>query len=95
MPYECLKKGEWLITVKPDSTMWIDLLYENLRGSSVPGGFLIIVIDPEKYDDVKREYDKVKNDYTKCQDFYDSLAGRNTYSMYLREEYKRLGYNVP
>lgn len=94
MPYECLKKGEWLITVKPDSTMWIDLLYEDLKGSSVPGGFLIIVIDPEKYDDVKREYDKVKNDYAKREAFLDSLGGK-TDSEYYREELKRAGYNIP
>ena len=94
MPYECLKKGEWLITVKPDSTMWIDLLYEDLEGSSVPGGFLIIVIDPEKYDDVKREYDKVKNDYAKKEAFLDSLGGK-TDSEYYREELKRAGFNIP
>ena len=90
MPYECMKKGEWLITVKPDSTMWIDLLYEDLRGQFVPGGFLIIVIEPEKYDDVKREYDKIKNDYNKSQSFFDSLSGSPTYSDYIKKEWERI-----
>ena len=95
IPYECMKKEEWIITLKPDTTQWIDFKIEKFSGRPIPGGFLIIVIDPEKYDDVKREYDKVKDDYAKSQAFIDSLAGRNTCSMYIREEYKRLGYNVP
>ncbi len=95
IPPKCLMKGEWIITLKPDTTQWIDYNIEKFRGRPTPGGFLIIVIDPEKYDDVKREYDKVKDDYVKCQDFYDSLSGEKPRSEYFREELKRAGFNIP
>jgi hypothetical protein len=94
IPPQCLMKGEWIITLKPDTTQWIDFNIETFRGRPTPGGFLIIVIDPEKYDDVKREYDKVKDDYAKRQDFYDSLSGKPN-SEYFREELKRAGFNIP
>ena len=54
MPPKCLMKGEWIITLKPDTTQWIDFNIEKFSGRPIPGGFLIIVIDPEKYDDVKK-----------------------------------------
>jgi hypothetical protein len=87
-------KGEWIITLKPDTTQWIDFNIETFVGRPTPGGFLIIVIDPEKYDDVKREYDKVKDDYAKRGAFLDSLGGK-TDSEYFREELKRAGFNIP
>ena len=95
MPYKYLIKGEWIVTLKPDTTQWIDFKIEMFSGRPTPSGFLIIVIDPEKYDDVKREYDKVKNDYVKYQAFFDSLSGSPTASDYFKEEWRKLGYNIP
>jgi hypothetical protein len=95
IPYECLKKGEWIITLAPESTQWVDFHPKAFAEKRpMPEGFLIIVVEPEKYDDIKRQYDKVKDDFKKSSDFIDKLAkqyGGKTAVEYFDEELKRWG----
>ncbi len=95
IPYECLKKGEWIITLAPESTQWVDFHPKAFAEKRpMPEGFLIIVVEPEKYDDIKRQYDKVKDDFKKSSDFINKLAkqyGGKTAVEYFDEELERWG----
>ena len=95
IPYECLKKGEWIITLAPESTQWVDFHPKAFAEKRpIPEGFLIIVVEPEKYDDIKRQYDMVKDDFKKSSDFINKLAkqyGGKTAVEYFDEELKRWG----
>lgn len=93
IPYECLKKGEWIITIKPDTTQWVDFKIEYVFGNASANGFLIVVIEPEKYDDVKKEYDKVKDDFDQRTAFLEKLwkvYSKKSFSEYYRAEWERL-----
>ena len=95
IPYECLKKGEWVITLATESTKWVDFHIKGFADKrATPEGFLIIVVEPEKYDDIKRQYDKVKDDFKKSSDFINKLAkqyGGKTAVEYFDEQWERWG----
>lgn len=71
---EELKKGECIFTVKPEKTKWIKIIQHCNDGSKYEGGYLLYVVEPEKYESVMQRYKSLKGLKDK-NDFLDSIAG--------------------
>ena len=85
MSQEDLKKGEWIITVKPEKTSWIQYRRTDIIGNnalSVLGGIFIIVVEPDKVQEVKDKFKEFsKNlDYKGKKEYIKQLVGEEYYN---------------
>ena len=71
---EDIKKGEWIVTFKPEKTKWCSIQRYLDDGIISEMGKVIIVVDPDKYDEVVARMNKLEGrEYSK---FMDSIAGK-------------------
>lgn len=72
---EELKKGECIFTVKPEKTKWIKIIQHYSDGTKFDkSGYLLYVVEPEKYESVMQRYKSLKG-WKDKNDFLDSIAG--------------------
>jgi hypothetical protein len=84
---EDIKKGEWIITVRPEKTMHLKtrLTYSDGQ-STMAGKYILVVDDPQKFKD---EYNKLPRE--KKNEFYRQAIGETFYDECEKElrEYNR------
>ena len=81
---EDIKKGEWIVTFKPEKTQWCGIKTYTNHGLIRDCGNRIIVVDPDKYEEVMERREKLKE--PERQKFIDSLAGGNYFDFYPKND---------
>ena len=77
---EDIKKGEWIVTFKPQKTQWCGVKTYTNYGLIRECGNRIIVVDPNKYEEVMARIRKLKD--PEKQEYIDSIAGGNHFDFY-------------
>ena len=70
---EDLKKGVWIVTLKPEKTKWCSIKVYNKNGSISEMGNRIIVVAPDKYEEIIARLKKLQG--AKRDKYIDSVAG--------------------
>ena len=70
---EDLKKGEWIVTLKPEKTKWCSIKVYNKSGTISEVGTRIIVVEPDKYEEVIAQLKKLQG--AKKGKYIDDIAG--------------------
>ena len=82
---EDIKRGEWIVTFKPEKTKWCSIQRYRYDGTLSEMGKVIIVVDPDKYDEVVARMNKLEGrEYSK---FMDSIAGKKFSDFVPRSEF--------
>ena len=71
---EDIKRGEWMVTFKPEKTKWCSIQRYRYDGTISEMGKVIVVVDPDKYDEVVARMNKLKG--PELSKFMDSVAGK-------------------
>lgn len=70
---EDLKKGVWIVTLKPEKTKWCSIKVYNKSGTISEMGTRIIVVEPDKYEEVMNRLKKLQG--AKKEKYIDDIAG--------------------
>ena len=70
---EDLRKGVWIVTLKPEKTKWCSIKVYNKSGTISEMGTRIIVVEPDKYEEVIAQLKKLQG--AKREKYIDSVAG--------------------
>ena len=82
-----LKKGMWIVTLKPEKTRWCSIKEYSSTGFIHEAGTRIIVVKRDKYDEVIARLKKLKG--RELGVYIDSVAGGNFNKFVPRFEYSR------
>lgn len=82
-----LQKGEWIVEVTPEKSMEISVAVENTRPGIISyDKRFVLVIEPDKYDEVKAKFDEFKanKDVEGRRRYFRELGGEE-YEKYLKK----------
>lgn len=82
-----LQKGEWIVEVTPEKSMEVSVAVENTRPGVISyDKRFILVIEPDKYDEVKAKFDEFKanKDVQGRMKYFRELGGEE-YEKYLKK----------
>jgi hypothetical protein len=82
-----LRKGEWIVEIKPEKSMMVVVSIENTRkGVFSRDKRFILVIDPDKYDEIHAKFEefRLNKDAKGREEYYRKIAGEE-YEKYLQQ----------
>ena len=82
-----LQKGEWIVEVTPEKSMEVSVAVENTRPGVISyDKRFVLVIEPDKYDEVKAKFDEFKanKDVQGRMKYFRELGGEE-YEKYLKK----------
>ncbi len=83
---EDLKKGEWIVTLKPEKSKWCVIKRYHADGYIAPSGGRVVVVAPEEYDEVITKYRQLSGD--KRTKYVDKIAGGDYSHFFPTEEFR-------
>ena len=70
-----IKKGVWVVTMKPEKSKWCSIKIYSETGSISEVGCVVLVVDPDKYDEIITRSNKLNGQ--ELSRFMDSISGKN------------------
>ena len=73
--FDDIRKGVFVAKVSPPKTKLVYAYAYDVDGGKTESVFLVVVVEPEKYDSIIKEYNKIKEDGRAEEKFITKLSG--------------------